>query len=123
MRGDPVDPSHQQGQARLRNLTVVGIAGLAGFSTVVLVIAALLLGMWIDSLVGVRGPFMILLVVLSVPLSLFVMLHIVLSATRAIRSPEQTGPLSETTLPNDSAAADRSSVGSIKNPSNATKED
>lgn len=112
------DPVYTGGSSRLRNLTVVGISGLAGCSTIILVIAALLLGLWLDSLVDVRGPFMILLVVLSIPLSLFVMLRIVLSATRLILSPEQADSLSETTLPGADA-----SDGSLNHSMTAIKED
>ncbi len=80
--------------SRARNLAYAAVAGQAGFSTVVLVIAALLLGLWVDSLFGLRGPFTIVFVVLSVPVSLLVMLRIVLAATRAIQAPAQgeTGP-------------------------------
>lgn len=83
MSDDPKPPS------RLRNLTVVAAAGQAGFGTVIIVVVALLLGLWLDSLFGLRGPFTIGLVVLSVPVSLVVMVRSVFAVTRAIRLPER----------------------------------
>ncbi len=83
MSGDQQQPS------RARNLTIAALAGQAGFSTVALIIIALLLGLWLDSQFGLKGPFTICLVILSVPLSLLVMLRIVRAATTAIRPPAQ----------------------------------
>ncbi len=75
-----------QGQPRrTRNLGMAGIAGLAGLVTVVIVVGGLLLGLWLDSRLGLRGPFTVGLVLLSIPFSLFVMLRIALSVTGAIR--------------------------------------
>ncbi len=77
--------------SRARNLTLAGIAGLVGFVTVILVAGALLLGLWLDAQIGVRGPLTIVLVVLSVPVSLGVMLFLTLRMTRAIRPPGPGG--------------------------------
>jgi hypothetical protein len=79
--------SEPEQSPRARNLALAAVAGQAGVSTVVLVIIALLLGLWLDSVFGVKGPFTIGLLVLSVPLSLGVMLRIALSATKAIQPP------------------------------------
>ena len=73
--------------SRARNLTLAGIAGLVGFVTVILVVGALLLGLWLDAQVGARGPLTIILVILSIPVSLGVMLFLTLRMTRAIRPP------------------------------------
>lgn len=89
--------SNQNSSRRVRNLSIAAIAGQAGVSTVLLVIGALLLGLWLDSLAGLRGPFTIGLVVLSVPLSLLVMLRTVLAATRAIQPPARHEDHSTTT--------------------------
>ena len=77
----------QDSSSRARNLAYVVVAGQAGLSTVVLVVGALLLGLWLDSLIGQKGPFTIGLVVLSVPVSLFIMVRIALSATSTIQPP------------------------------------
>ena len=81
---------------RTRNLAYTAAAGQAGLATVVLVVMALFIGLWLDSLLGLRGPFTIGLVVLSVPLSLFMMVRVALSATRAIEPP-QTSTTTTTT--------------------------
>lgn len=73
--------------SRARNLTLAGIAGLVGFVTVILVVGALLLGLWLDAQVGARGPLTIILVILSIPVSLGVMLFLTLRMARAIRPP------------------------------------
>ena len=77
----------QDSSSRARNLAYAVVAGQAGLGTVVLVVGALLLGLWLDSLIGQKGPFTIGLVVLSVPVSLFIMVRIALSATNAIQPP------------------------------------
>ena len=82
--------------SRPRNLSIIGIAGLAGLVTVLIVIVALVLGLWLDSLLGMRGPFTIVLVVLSVPVSLMLMVYITLTATRAVQRP-QAGESATTT--------------------------
>ncbi len=73
--------------SRARNLTLAGIAGLVGFVTVLLVVGALLVGLWLDAQIGARGPLTIALVVLSIPVSLGVMLFLTLRMTRAMRPP------------------------------------
>lgn len=70
---------------RVRNLTLAGIAGLAGLATVIIVFTALLLGLWLDAVFAVRGIFAVTLLILSVPLSLFTMLKIVLGAMEKLQ--------------------------------------
>ncbi len=71
--------------SRPRNLAYAAIAGQAGLSTVLVVLVALFLGLWLDAQLGLRGPITIGLLALSVPISLFLMLRLTLSATGAIR--------------------------------------
>lgn len=87
---------NQNPSKRSRNLAYAAAAGQAGLATVVLVVMALFVGLWLDSLLGLRGPFTIGLVVLSVPLSLFMMVRVALTATRAIEPP-QTSTTTTTT--------------------------
>ncbi len=89
MSGEPPAPNLPRG-SRPRNLTYAAIAGLAGLVTLVIVVAALLAGLWVDSLLGARGPFTIGFVILSVPLSLFSMVRIAFWATKAIQPPQET---------------------------------
>jgi len=80
-------PSSKSTGSRPRNLACAAIAGQAGLSTVLMVFLALFAGLWLDARLGLRGPFTIGLLVLSVPLSLFLMMRLALSATGAIRPP------------------------------------
>ncbi len=89
-------PPDQKPPARGRNLMYAAAAGQAGLATVVLVFMALFAGLWLDSLLGLRGPFTIGLVILSVPLSLTMMVRMALSATRNIEPP-QTSTTTTTT--------------------------
>lgn len=84
----------QSPPSRVKNMSYAIIAGQSGFVTIVIVVGALLLGMWLDSLLGFRGLFTILLVVLSVPVSLMVMLRIVLTAVQAIQPPQNNKSIS-----------------------------
>lgn len=70
-----VDP-----RQRLRNLGLAAIAGQAGFATVMIVFGALFVGLWMDSLLGQRGPCVFGTLILSIPLSLYMMLRITLGA-------------------------------------------
>jgi hypothetical protein len=72
----------------LRNMTYAASAGTSGCSTVILVIGALLLGLWLDALLGTQPALTLLLVLLSIPLSLVVMLYTVLNATSKITPPK-----------------------------------
>lgn len=73
---------------RMQNLAYAAVAGQVGCTTVILVIGALLAGLWLDAQFGVKGPFTIILLLLSIPLSLVLVLRIALGAVRAIRPPE-----------------------------------
>lgn len=71
----------------MKNLSLAAIAGLAGFVVVIIVVAALLLGMWLDAQTGRRGPFTIGVVALSIPMTLFVVFRLVLRLVSAIQPP------------------------------------
>lgn len=80
---DPKQP------ARVRNLTLAGIAGLAGCWIIIVVIVALIAGLWLDARFGLRGPFTIGVVVLSMPVTLFVVLRVVLKLIAMIQPPQK----------------------------------
>lgn len=63
---------------RAHNLTITGIAALTGFVSLAVVLVALVVGLWIDGLLGRRGPATICLLVASVPVSLYLMIRIAL---------------------------------------------
>lgn len=73
--------------SRLRNLSIAAIAAQAGCLIIVMVLTALFAGLWLDAQFGRRGPFTICLVVLSVPVTLYVVLRIVLRLVAAIQPP------------------------------------
>jgi len=75
-------------QGRLKNLGIVGITALSGFVTVALVVAALIVGLWLDSLLGVRGPATICLLIASVPLSLALMIWLTLTLVKLLPPPQ-----------------------------------
>ncbi len=78
------DPSE-----RLRNFAFAAAAAQGGCSSVIVVLVALLLGIWLDTQVFHSKPlFTLTLVVISIPVSLFVMLSLVLGATRNIAQPD-----------------------------------
>lgn len=70
---------------RMRNLTFAAIAGQAGCLTLVIVFSALLGGLWLDEQLGQRGPCLFGMILLSVPISLFAMLRLALSAISRIQ--------------------------------------
>lgn len=61
---------------------VITLTGCLGF---IIALFALLGGLWIDSLIGRRGPVTIILLVLSVPLNLYLMVKVALLLTRYLR--------------------------------------
>jgi len=71
-------------QRKVTNLMLAAVAGQAGCATLLIVFAALFIGLWLDSQFGQRGPWTFGLLILSVPFSLYVMLRLTLSAIRRI---------------------------------------
>jgi hypothetical protein len=80
--------------SRIKNLGLAVVAAQAGCATLIIVFTALFLGLWLDSRLGQRGPFTFGLVLLSVPVSLFVMLRIALAAINrmSLQPPPETQP-------------------------------
>ncbi len=71
------------------NAMLTAAAGLSGCLTVAILFAALLLGLWIDKTFDTRPMFTILLLVGSVPVTLFVMLKVVRTTTSRIKPAEK----------------------------------
>ena len=80
-----------QTPSRVKNLTLAAMAGQAGCASLVFIIIALLVGIWLDARFGVRGPFTVGLLLLSIPLSLFVMVRIALGTIREIQPGSNAG--------------------------------
>jgi F0F1-type ATP synthase assembly protein I len=74
------------------NMTLAAVAGQVGCLTIVLIVAALLLGMWLDNTFGTRPLFIVGLLLASVPVTLIAMFWVVRQATSRIKpdnSPQQ----------------------------------
>jgi hypothetical protein len=76
----------EQQVRRIKNLTLAGISALTGCVAVIVILSALLLGLWLDSMMGQRGPAVVILLVLSAPVSLFLMTTIALAIVRRIQA-------------------------------------
>ena len=72
-------------QQYAKNLGLAAVAGQAGFITLIIVFSALFLGLWLDSLMGWRGPLTCCSIVVSVPISMYVMMRIALNAVGRIQ--------------------------------------
>jgi hypothetical protein len=78
---------------RISNISVATIAGAAGCFMTVAIVGALVLGIVIDKLLGFRGPFTVGLVLVSAPVSLYVVIRMVLvliKRTQAQSKPPDT---------------------------------
>ena len=67
---------------RISNLAIAAISALTGFIALFIAFAALSLGLWIDGMIGQRGPATVCLLVVSVPFSLFIMIRIALGLVK-----------------------------------------
>ncbi len=84
-------PQPGQSHATLR-LALLGVIGQVGCLTLVIVMASLGAGLWLDSRCGSRPLFTLLFVLASVPVTLYLMVRIVLSLAPRLQVLGQTGP-------------------------------
>ena len=68
------------------NLTLAGVAGAAGCLTLIIVVAAVLGGLWLDARFETRPTMTIVLVLVSIPISIAAMLILVRLATSKIKT-------------------------------------
>lgn len=68
------------------NLALFGVAAQSGCLTLVIVLVALLGGLWLDAQFQTRPMLTILLVLLSIPVSLITMFFVVRLATAKIKA-------------------------------------
>jgi F0F1-type ATP synthase assembly protein I len=83
--------SDDQGKDRLQhayNLTLASVAGQVGCLTLLIIIAALFAGLWLDKTFNSKPIFTLVLMLASVPLTLVLMVKIVTSATKRMK-PDQ----------------------------------
>jgi F0F1-type ATP synthase assembly protein I len=81
---------------RAINLALASVAGLSGCVTLILVVSALLLGLWLDQQLDTKPIFTIGCIIGSVPITLVVMFRMVLRSATAIQQ-RQYGNTSDQT--------------------------
>lgn len=74
------------------NLMLVGIAGLVGLMTLVIVLVALFAGLWLDNYFNTRPYFTLGLVLGSVPVTLILMVILVKFVTSRVKLTEVKKP-------------------------------
>jgi F0F1-type ATP synthase assembly protein I len=77
-----------QGKERFQyamNLTLASIAGQVGCLTLVIIFVALFAGLWLDRYLETKPLFTIVLLIGSVPVTLFLMFRVVRAATSRIK--------------------------------------
>jgi len=102
-----MDQPEKQDKNRLqyaKNLTLASIAGQVGCLTLIIIFLALFAGLWLDRYFDTRPLFTIVLLIGSVPVTLFLMFRVVKAATSRI-TPAQNSE--KTTTPNFEEDADR----------------
>ena len=67
------------------NLTLASVTGLVGCLTMVIIVAALILGLWLDKNFDTKPLFTLILMIGSVPVTLVVMFMVVNSATKRMK--------------------------------------
>jgi len=84
--GDQSDKNRAQ---YIFNLTLAAVAGQVGFLTLLIVLAALFGGLWLDRLFGTKPLLTVVLVFASVPVTLIMMFWVVRNATARIKPIEK----------------------------------
>ncbi len=82
------DPKGRDRKQYWINLTLAIVAGQVGCLTLVIIMAAVLAGLWLDNTYGTKPTFTIGLLLASIPVSLVIMFFVVRAAVAKIK----TGP-------------------------------
>ncbi len=77
------------------NMGLAGFAGTVGFVTIVIIVVALVLGLFLDNQLHTKPLFTILVLLGSVPVTLFVMFRLALGAISKIKPIPPTQPKEE----------------------------
>lgn len=72
-------------QQYVYNLALAAVAGQVGCFTLVIIFGALIGGLWLDRTFATKPLFTILLMISSMPVTLYVMFRVVQSATNRIK--------------------------------------
>ncbi len=86
-QSDPGRPKAQYAQ----NIALASTVSQVGCGNVVVIIAALLLGLWLDNLLNTRPILTIVFILVSIPVSLYSVVRIALSAAARIQPPSEPG--------------------------------
>ena len=81
------DPKRQENDRRQKayNLTLAAVASQVGCMTIVIIFGALIGGLWLDKTFATKKLFTILLMLASMPVTLYLMVVVVKAATNRIR--------------------------------------
>lgn len=71
-----------------RNLALAGMVSQVGCVTIVIVVGALLVGLWLDSRWDTRPVMTIVLLLLSIPVSMYSLVRIALSTAHQFQTPQ-----------------------------------
>ena len=85
----------KQDNRQATGLALASTVSQVGCVTVVLVVGALLLGLWLDKVLGTQPILTIILILVSIPVSLYSVVRIALSATKRIQPPDDAEPLND----------------------------
>ena len=88
--------SDNQGKDRLQrayNLTLASVAGQVGCLTMVVIISALFVGLWLDKTFNSKPIFTLILMIASVPVTLVLMFKIVSAATKRMKPDQPKKPV------------------------------
>jgi len=86
----------KQGKSRFQyamNLTLASIAGQVGCLTLVIIFIALFGGLWLDRYLDTKPLFTIVLLIGSVPVTLFLMFRVVGATTSRIKPTQEDGKI------------------------------
>ncbi len=86
MSDQPEKPGRKQ---RVINLTLAGVAGQVGCLTLVIVLGAVFIGLWLDGIFQTRPWFTIGLLIASVPISIIMMVIVARMAVSKIKTEGQ----------------------------------
>ncbi len=84
-------PSNKRSQVAF-NLTLAAVAGQVGCLTLIIVLAALFGGLWLDNRYNSRPLFTIILMIGSIPVTLIAMFLVVRAATSRLTSAKNETP-------------------------------
>jgi F0F1-type ATP synthase assembly protein I len=93
-----LDPRPNDRKQKILNLTLAVVAGQVGCLTLVILLLAVFLGLWLDNQYGTKPTFTIGLLLGSIPVSLIVMFAVVRAAIRRIKVKPGDGSIQDESI-------------------------